>query len=674
MNQSINIAVIIGTRAQFIKTAPVMRALDKRGIPYRFIFTAQHRETIDAIREDFGIKAPDYVLPCGDSEAKTIGLFGGWACRALWALLFFRRKIIPFKRGVVINHGDTATCLWGTILARLTGNQAMHLESGLRSFHLFKPFPEELIRLLTFIFTTIYVCPNEWAVNNLKRYRGVKLNTGLNTLYDAVQMALSAGRTDPECSRERPYAVVSIHRFEHIFKPSVFELILGHLERISSSMRLVFVAHPATVQQLERLGFRKRLDENSNIAVCERLAFFDFISLIQNSEYVITDGGSNQEELSYLGKPTLIMRQATERCEGLGENAVLSKLDSGVIDDFCNGYKEYSRPAVNVDESPSEVIRGWLEKWSLSESAEDAEVKSGGIWRTVSALIVLAVAAAYIWTYRVELLSMVKEFNPFYAPHLLLVAIVSIGINGMIMNVLVSQFGVRLKGWECFGLTAVGSLSNYLPVPQAGGIIRGVYLKKTHQLSYDVFTATVLVAYVMALPAIGGLGLFCLLMMLFGGLHSPLSLWVFFAGLSASLALFGPAMGLLRPFRKFARFQEGFDMLLKRHVIGRIVFLQIAQLLLTGVALWLSFRALGNLIGWSGSVMLGLLANAAGVANVTPGNIGIVESATALGAYLLKGNPNLAVVAYSVYRAASLVVLVIVSSIFMIRWKKGDVE
>jgi UDP-N-acetylglucosamine 2-epimerase (non-hydrolysing) len=659
MNHAPRIAIVIGTRAQFIKTAPVMRVLEQRGIPYRFVFTAQHQETIDSIRGNFGVKPPDYVLSAGRSEAKTIGLFGNWSCRALWALLVHRRAIIPFRGGIVINHGDTATCLWGSLLARLTGNDAMHLESGLRSFHLFKPFPEELIRLLTFALTTVYVAPNPWALNNLRRYRGAKIDTGLNTLYDAVQLALahdSAAGPPPA----GPYAVVSIHRFENIFRPAAFRRIVDQVDRVAASMRLVFVAHPATARQLDRLGLRQRIAANPNITVCDRLPFFDFIRLSANAEFVITDGGSNQEELTYLGKPTLILREATERREGLGETAVLSNLDPVTIDEFVRNYAAHRRPPLTVTQRPSERIADWLVVNGFAEPREAAPGNRRTFWRAVVALLVVALAGVYVWGHRAALLALLQHFRPQYVPGLALVTFLSVAVNGVIMRDLVGQFGVRMRVLEWFGLTAVGSLSNYLPMPQAGAVARGLYLKRVHRLPYDAFTATVLVTYVMVLPAIGGLGLIGLTVMALTSQPTPWPLWLLFALLAASVAVFGPAMGLLRVFRRFAGFHDGLAILLQQHRLGRMVALQVAQLLLTAIAMGLAFRALGNPIGWSGSLMLGLMANASGIANVTPGNLGITESAAALGAYLLRGDPHLAIVAYSVIRVVSVCVLALV--------------
>jgi uncharacterized membrane protein YbhN (UPF0104 family) len=308
----------------------------------------------------------------------------------------------------------------------------------------------------------------------------------------------------------------------------------------------------------------------------------------------------------------------------------------------------------------------------FSKAANDAPAGLFRLWRIVLALAVIALAAGYLWNSRETLLAYLSTFNPSYAPWLILTAIASIAVNGIIMSDLVRQFGVRLHPLECFGLTAAGSLANYLPVPQANGIVRGLYLKSRHMMPYDSFVSTVMVTNMMALPAIGILGLSSLAVTAFNGLAAPWPLWLLFTALTTSCLLFGPAIGLLRPFKKFAGFKDSISMLMQKHILGRMAALQVIQLMLTGVALWLSFRALGNRVSWNGSLTLGLLANTAGVANVTPGNIGLIESATALGAYFLQGDTHLTVVAYSVYRVASILALAVTSGAFALLWKKGN--
>ena len=130
------------------------------------------------------------------------------------------------------------------------------------------------------------------------------------------------------------YGVVSIHRFENIFNKNRLNFILNQIEYISKSCPLYFVLHPATVQKLHSYDWYLRLENNPNVKLTNRMGFIDFIQLINNSRFLITDGGSNQEESSYLGLPCLLMRNATERKEGLDQNVVLSAYDDKIVRHF----------------------------------------------------------------------------------------------------------------------------------------------------------------------------------------------------------------------------------------------------------------------------------------------------------------------------------------------------
>jgi UDP-N-acetylglucosamine 2-epimerase (non-hydrolysing) len=114
--------------------------------------------------------------------------------------------------------------------------------------------------------------------------------------------------------------------------------------------------HPPTKKQIEKQGLENELKKNQNIELRPRYDYFEFIKLINNSEFVISDGGSNQEECYYLGKPCLLLRNKTERNEGLGENVVLSKFNDEVIEDFTKNYKKFRTKMITKKGSPSKVI------------------------------------------------------------------------------------------------------------------------------------------------------------------------------------------------------------------------------------------------------------------------------------------------------------------------------
>ena len=351
------IHIILGTKAQLIKMAPIMAALQGKQLDYNFIFTGQHQETIAQLRKNFGIKEPDVVLYQEKDITGLLQMFF-WMLRILFKTIFYRNQIFK-KQGsndIVLIHGDTFSTLLGALIGKVAGKNVGHIESGLRSFNLFHPFPEEITRILTFGLTDYYFCPGDWALQNLKKFRGVKINTRFNTLLDSLVLAnKKINRAVIEVPAE-PYAVVSLHRFENIFNKKVFHQIIDYLLEISKTMQLLFILHPPTQEKLENYNFTNLLEEAEKIELRPRYDYFKFIKLMQKSEFLITDGGSNQEEAYYLGKPTILLRRATERQEGVGANVVISNYDINIIRDFVTRYHDYARPPVRLEKSPSEII------------------------------------------------------------------------------------------------------------------------------------------------------------------------------------------------------------------------------------------------------------------------------------------------------------------------------
>ena len=135
----------------------------------------------------------------------------------------------------------------------------------------------------------------------------------------------------------------------------MFQEIIDIAIDIAGKIPLVFILHPSTKIQLKKEGYYHKLEQDRNIVLIPRQNFLEFIQLTEMSEFFIIDSGGNQEEMSYTGKPTLILRKATERIEGLGKNIVLSKYDHEVINEFVKNYKEYNRNEITLS-SPSKYI------------------------------------------------------------------------------------------------------------------------------------------------------------------------------------------------------------------------------------------------------------------------------------------------------------------------------
>ncbi len=349
------IHIVLGTKAQLIKMAPIMVRLTEQAVPYNFISTGQHRATMKEMLREFGLKQPDVVLYDGP-DIVSLPKMLLWMLRILWRCVFSRRRIFGEQpTGMVLVHGDTFSTLLGALMGRLAGLRVGHVESGPRSFNLLHPFPEELTRVLTLRLSHTLYCPGQWAMHNVTKLRKEKIDTGSNTMADTMALALKMERRRDHVPAE-PFGLVSLHRYENIFRKNVFKRIIHLLESVARERHLLFILHPPTAKQLDRMGFRERLQSNPQIEMRQRYTYFDFVSLIEAADFVITDGGSIQEESSYHGVPCLLMRKATERQEGLGENVVLSNYDPDVIEQFVRNAAHYRRPISDQQHRPTRVI------------------------------------------------------------------------------------------------------------------------------------------------------------------------------------------------------------------------------------------------------------------------------------------------------------------------------
>lgn len=354
---------IIGTRAQLIKMAPVIRQLERSRCRLNLVFTGQHRETMAELLRDFGICSPWRYLHEGKEVTGIVQM-------ARWFVTCFLRAIRHPERYFLLNrerpmvfvvHGDTFSTLLGALLGKVLGGTVAHVESGLRSFRIFHPFPEELTRLLVFRLSDIAFCPGSWAYDNMKKYGALRIDTGENTIRDALDIATAVSR--PQGRAAAYYAVFSIHRFENIFFRRRLTQVVELLERTACRHPVIFVVHPATKIQLVRSGLMSRLERNPSVTLVPRMGYVEFVGLVSGAAFVVTDGGSNQEELSYLGVPTLLMRRATERTEGIGESATLCNYDEKILDTFLQNIASLKRaPKRQNSTSPSRIIVSHLEQ------------------------------------------------------------------------------------------------------------------------------------------------------------------------------------------------------------------------------------------------------------------------------------------------------------------------
>ncbi len=326
------ILVAIGTKAQYIKVAPVIQRLRELGVHHRVLLTGQHSETFDELREAFGLPASDdNLLP--DFEASTHVRFARWALVATRAGFSRARRALWRQASVVVVHGDTASTLLAAVIARAHGAPVAHLEAGLRSFQWFHPFPEEIVRVAVSRLSALHLCPDAAACANLAHLaqRSRVIDTQGNTLKDALRTGLARLGASVEPS---DYAVVSMHRNENLSNAERFDFLMNTVVDTAARIRTLFVLHPATRARLERSGWMTRLRDVGNLELRARTDYFGFVALLARARFLMTDGGSNQEEAAMMGLPCLLLRLATERPDGLGDNVVLSRLDPATIREF----------------------------------------------------------------------------------------------------------------------------------------------------------------------------------------------------------------------------------------------------------------------------------------------------------------------------------------------------
>lgn len=325
----------IGTKAQFIKMAPVMVEMKKRGIPYRYIDSGQHGELTRSLRQVFDIREPDISLSKDDRDITSMFVAAKWLWR-LWMYSIFRKKWLKENvfsgGGICLVHGDTLSTLLGLKMAKAAGLAVGHVEAGLRSYNYFNPFPEELIRLYCMKRCDVLFAPSQEAVQNLCKLRiaGEIVPVDGNTVVDALRLVENAKVTVKIPSE--PYALAACHRLETITNRHRLEKIVDLLNRVSCEMKVMFVTHKPTQQYLEKFDLKKKI--SSGVDILGMQDYMNFTALMRNAKIVLADGGSIQEECGYLDKPCLILRHKTERPDGLGRNAMLWEFKKDVLENF----------------------------------------------------------------------------------------------------------------------------------------------------------------------------------------------------------------------------------------------------------------------------------------------------------------------------------------------------
>ena len=357
------IHVVLGTKAQYIKTAPLLRLMDAERVAYSLIDLGQHGKLTQTLRQELKVREPDVFLG-GDKDITTIAAAFWWALKV--ALLTFNKRhvarhVFGRTRGIVVVHGDTPSTLLSILFAKRVGLPVAHLEAGLTSKRLTQPFPEELIRRIVMRYADVLFAPDEISKAHLetlatkKRVRGMIVALGANTGAEQLQL---------EHVSDQGPIVATMHRVENVTSQARVRQFEQLLTRLVETRPVTLVAHGPTKRALTNAGADTRLLA-AGVTIVDLLAHDTFVSLLANAPFVITDGGSIQEETARIGVPTLLWRDATERKDGLWENVVLSHYDPQRIDRFVADYASFRRPIRPLTTRPSKVALDVLMAYSL---------------------------------------------------------------------------------------------------------------------------------------------------------------------------------------------------------------------------------------------------------------------------------------------------------------------
>lgn len=301
------VLTVVGARPQFIKAAPVSRALRQAGLEEILVHTGQH---FDALMSDVFFDELEIPKPARNLDVHGLS-HGAMTARMLEGL---ETAMIEDKPDLVLVYGDTNSTLAGGLAASKLRIPIAHVEAGLRSFN--RAMPEEVNRVLVDHVSDLLFCPTQTAVNHLAIEgitRGVSI-TG-DVMYDTTLAAIDKARHRSNVLRRLEvargqYMVATIHRAENTDDSDRFDQICSYLEEIARDVQIIMPAHPRTAALMLR---SKRAPKG--VRVIEPLGYLDMTLLVNASAGVLTDSGGLQKEAYFHRVPCVTLRDETEWVE-----------------------------------------------------------------------------------------------------------------------------------------------------------------------------------------------------------------------------------------------------------------------------------------------------------------------------------------------------------------------
>lgn len=306
------VMLVFGTRPEAIKMCPLVNELKKRkGIKTIVCVTGQHRQMLDQVLEAFGV-VPDYDLSIMKDKQTLFDI----TTNILERIKSVLEEVAP---DVVLVHGDTSTTFVTALACFYLQIPVGHVEAGLRTYNIYSPFPEEFNRQAVGIIAKYNFAPTELSKNNLikegKDPESIFV-TG-NTAIDALKTTVRADYQHPELSWAKGSRLITItaHRRENLGEP--MHHMFRAIRRIMDEHPDVKAIYPIHMNPVVRKAASEELGGCDRIHIIDPLEVLDFHNFLARSYLILTDSGGIQEEAPSLGKPVLVMRDTTERPEGI---------------------------------------------------------------------------------------------------------------------------------------------------------------------------------------------------------------------------------------------------------------------------------------------------------------------------------------------------------------------
>ncbi len=366
------IGFVFGTTAEVIKAAPVLLVIEPRPL---LIFTGQHNRGCDDLLERIGLSRPDVrFVPPDAPELASTSQAPKWAARVARTALKDRKALkrclsSDGRPPVILVQGDTLTTLAGALIGKGIGAKIAHVEAGARSGDLRNPFPEEGVRRTVDRLADLMYAAGDQHAANVAHCKGAVINTGVNTGFDALRLALTLPMAEEPPAGT--FGIVTLHRFELLRRT---DLLRGTVEVILASTppvdHILMPVDAHSRHYLSQAGVLDMLEQDDRIILRPKVDFPTFQNWLVRSRFVVTDSGGLSQECGYLGMPCLIHRDAEEGVSGSRGSLQLSHFDLPAVTRFLDDPPAWSGPDLAGVASPAMIVADDLSSRGLAVAGD----------------------------------------------------------------------------------------------------------------------------------------------------------------------------------------------------------------------------------------------------------------------------------------------------------------